>query len=193
MPLYADCSSLFLDPSNQLFCSEGSRHRVVKMSLQQSSSEVAVVAGTGCWGSGVYELNTPQGIFVSSNQDLYVADCGNNRVQRFRLGELNGTTVAGNGVSGTISLSGPTSIIIDADGYLFISDKWNNRVVGSGPFGFRCIVGCLGGWNSTSAHLNSPTSISFDRLGNLYVADQFNNRTQKFSILNNTCGESRWG
>jgi hypothetical protein len=186
MPLFADCTILFLGPSNGLYCSEDGSHRVVKISLLQPGSGVSVVAGMGCPGSGVYELNSPRGIFVSASQDLYVADCYNHRVQRYRSGELNWTTVAGNGVSGNISLYDPTSVILDADGYLFISDYHSHRVVGSGLFGFRCIVGCSGLSGSTSAYLYYPWSISFDSVSNLYVLDYYNNRVQRFQLISNT-------
>ena len=90
-------------------------------------------------------LSHPTGIFVTESLDLYVAEWGNDRVQLFRSGELNGTTVAGNGSIGTISLYGPTGVVLDADGYLFIVNYGSGSIVGSGPYGFRCLVGCSGG------------------------------------------------
>jgi hypothetical protein len=182
VPLPVPCDHIFLDANGSLYCTLSDHHRVVRVALNEPNRTVSTVAGTGCWGSGVYELNTPQGIFVSANQDLYVADSWNQRVQRFRLGELNGTTVAGNGAPGTISFHNPNSVILDFDGYLFISDYHNHRVIGSGPFGFRCIVGCSGGSGSSSTHLSYPTSISFDSEGNLYVLDSGNRRLQRFQL-----------
>jgi hypothetical protein len=184
-----DCWTLFMNPSHQLYCSEENRHQVVKITLGPSGNEVVRVAGTGYSGAGTNTLFNQYGIFVSDSQDLYVADCGNDRVQLFRSGQLNGTTVAGNGAPNTIALDCPTDVILDANEYLFISDLHYHRVVGSGPYGFRCIVGCWGGPSSGSAYLYYPMGISFDRLGNLYVADQYNHRIQKFNTLNNSCSE----
>jgi glucose/arabinose dehydrogenase len=73
-------------------------------------------------------LNSPYGIFVDVNFDLYIADNKNNRIQLFKSGHLNGTTVAGDN---TISseLWEPSDIVLDADGYLFIADSGNNRII----------------------------------------------------------------
>jgi hypothetical protein len=53
---------------------------------------------------------------------LYVADCFNSWVQKFRSGERNGITVAGNGASGTVILNKPIAVILDGSGYLYIAD-----------------------------------------------------------------------
>jgi sugar lactone lactonase YvrE len=180
------CWSLFIDSSNQVYCSEKDRHRVVKISSQQANSVVSIIAGTGCYGPGHHELHDPLGIFIASNQDLYVSDCWNHRVQRFRPGEVNGTTAAGNGVSGNLFLHCPASVILDADEYLFIADHHHHRVVGSGPFGFRCIVGCSEVKGIQANELSQPTIISFDSMGNLYVLDSSNSRLQRFQLINST-------
>ena len=137
-------------------------------------------------------LNSPQGIFVNSHFDLYVADCGNNRVQLFRSGEVNGTTVIVNGSNGLITLNCPMGIVLDGDGYLFILDGLHHRVIGSGPWGFRCVVGCSGSSGPGSNQLLNPQTMSFDRDGNLFVMDQGNDRIQKFLFENNSssCGKS---
>ncbi|CAF1405644.1 unnamed protein product [Adineta ricciae] len=134
---------LFIDINNYLYCSMLYADTVEKIWLD-SGMEITVVAGTGRAGSAPNELNEPMGIFVDTNLDLYVADSENNRIQLFPLNEKNGITVAGqNSADITIELSSPRAIILDADKYLFIADFTNDRIVGSGPNGFRCLVGYL--------------------------------------------------
>ena len=164
-------------------------HTVVRRWLDDISPTWTIVAGTnGTWGSTSTTLYQPHGIFVDINFDLYVADGKNHRIQLFRLGQSNGTTVAGNGASNTISLSWPAAVLLDADKYLFILEEVNHRIVRSGPNGFRCIVGCSG--SGSSAHqLRNPFSFSFDSYGNIYVADTGNNRVQKFLLATNSCGK----
>jgi hypothetical protein len=117
---------------------------------------------------------------------LYVADWGNNRIQLFQSGELNGFTVAGNtSPNFTITLYQPTGIVLDGDNYLFIVDSGNNRIVGSGSNGFRCLVGC-GGSGSASNQLNFPGTLSFDSFGNMFVTDVNNSRVQKFDLMINS-------
>ncbi|CAF4425652.1 unnamed protein product, partial [Adineta steineri] len=125
----------------------------------------------------------PCGIFIDIAVNLYVADCGNDRVQLMKSGEMNGTTINTN----TITLSCPTGVILDGDGYVFIVDSLNNRIVGSGANGFRCLVGCISGSSSLTNTLNNPTTLSFDSYGNIFVTDLGNERIQKFFFLNDSC------
>ena len=62
-------------------------------------------------------LFNPRGIFVNTQFDLYVADCGNKRIQQFHLGDINGITIAGNGVSNTITFKCSIAIIVDTSQY----------------------------------------------------------------------------
>ena len=183
------CYGLFLDIYDNIYCSMGDFHQVVKKLANTDANTTTIVAGTGSTGSTSNTLNTPQGIFVTSKFNLYVADAGNNRIQRFLPKQLNGTTVAGSGAPATMALNYPTGVILDSQGYLFIVDTNNNRIVGSSPNGFRCIVGCSSGSGTGADQLNYPRSLSFDTLGNLVVADTYNNRIQKFHLAINTCGK----
>jgi len=182
MSVPVSCFGVFIDISETLYCSAENTHRVFKKWLGDNSTIASAVAGTGTAGSTATMLNTPSGIFVDTNFDLYVADMGNDRIQLFRLGQSNGETI-----NTTIQLYGPVSIILDDDKYLFIVDRNNHRIIGSGSYGFRCIVGCSNSAGSTSNRLYFPRSIAFDSLGNLFVLDGFNNRIQKFAYLSNSC------
>ena len=118
--------------------------------------------------------------------NLYVADFFNDRIQCFRLNQLNGSTVTGNGASGTITLFHPIDVVVDADGYLFIFDCGNYRVIQSELTGFRCIIGCTGTSGSRLNQLKGPHSFSFDSYGNLFVTDNDNARVQKFALATNS-------
>ena len=185
------CSGMFVDVLDNLYCSQLVNHQVTRRSLLLPSSTITIVAGTGCNGSTDDTLTFPQGIFVTVQLDLYVADCGNNRVQLYRSGQLNATTVITNGSNGTaIVLSCPSGVVLDGDGYLFIVDQGHDRIIGSDRWGFRCVVACSG--QGTGANqLKVPQRMSFDRDGNLFVTDTNNNRIQKFFLLNTSCGKSR--
>ena len=183
------CQGIFIDISNNIYCSMRYAYQVVKKSLDTTSNILTVVAGTGSSGSTSTTLNEPYGIFVDDNFDLYVADIANNRIQLFHSGELSATTVAGSGSpTATISLNRPTSVVLDADKYLFIVDCDNHRIVASNAYGFRCIVGCSG-QGSTTDKLKYPWSMAFDSDGNIYVADQNNHRIQKFLLLTGLCSK----
>jgi hypothetical protein len=178
------CTRLFIDVHGNLYCSEEKSHRVIRTTPNVPNSAFVVVAGTGCSGSASNMLRDPDGVTVATNMDLYVADCKNDRIQLFRSGQLNGTTVAGNGASGTFGLSNPRDVILDANEYLFIVDSGNNRIIRSDPFGFRCIIGC-----SRFIGLKNPRSISFDNIGNIFIANDRNQSIMKFLLIENRNGK----
>jgi hypothetical protein len=181
------CFVLFIDDRNQLYCATNMDHRVVVTSLDGRVNLVRTVAGTGAAGSTSTTLNQPRGLFVDENFNLYVTDHVNNRVQFFRAGQLNASTVVGNTAPIPFALSFPTFILLDADGYLFVSDNNNNRIVGSGPNGFRCLVGCTQTAGSSMSQLFYPRAFGFFSNGDLVVLDSQNERVQIFNILSNPC------
>lgn len=84
-------------------------------------------------GSGNQLLRTPADLEIIDYLNvLYVADTGNNRIQKFSLGNLTGTTVAGNangtGGSSRNEFLEPSAIQVDSSGNLFVSDRYNHRL-----------------------------------------------------------------
>ncbi|CAF4069526.1 unnamed protein product, partial [Adineta steineri] len=188
MNVNGSCYGLFIDSNNNLYCSLKNLHQVVKLLLNNSTTIPTIAAGNGSAGSLSNMLNSPQGIYVDSNLNLYIADCANNRIQFVQTGQLNGVTIVGNGSSTNFTLNYPTGIVLDANGYLFIVDSYNHRIVASSYYGFRCIVGCLGGGSSAS-QLSFPQSMAFDSYGNIYVTDRNNSRVQQFTLQTNNCSK----
>ena len=185
------CYGLFIDVKENIYCSFPDPHYVIRWSPMDPINTTTIVAGNGTAGSALNQLNGPRGLLVDFNLNLYVADCFNNRVLRFAKGQLNGTVVVGSGAPGTIDLAYPSGLVFDADGYLFISDCSNHRIVGSGPSGYRCLVGCTTANGAAMDQLSQPYSLSFDSHGNLFVADRGNSRIQQFLLARNSCSESR--
>ncbi|CAF4161522.1 unnamed protein product, partial [Adineta steineri] len=181
------CYGIFVDISNNLYCSGLTSHQVVKKWLSDNVLTSTIVAGTGTAGSTATTLNCPYGIFVDAEINLYVADAYNNRIQMFPVGQFTGITLAGASAPGTITLYNPAGIILDGNGYLFLTDFYNNRVIGSGPYGYRCLFGCTTIPGSASNQLYFPASLNFDTYGNLFVADYNNGRILKFILASNSC------
>ena len=183
------CVGLFIDIYGDLYCSLGSLNTIVKKLFNDDINVTSTIAGNGTSNSASNTLNNPQGIFVDLKLNLYVADYANNRIQLFKLGLLNATTVVGNGSNETFALNGPTGIVLDADGYLFIVDSINNCIVGSTSDGYRCLVGCSTTNGLSLNQLYVPWNLGFDSYGNLFIADTFNSRIQKFLLMSNSCGK----
>jgi hypothetical protein len=98
MYVNGQCTGLFGDTNDNLYCSMSNIHQVIKKSLTSSTNSSTIVTGNGFNGSLSNMLNSPNAIFIDINFDLYVADYYNNRIQLFRPGELNGKTLVGDEV-----------------------------------------------------------------------------------------------
>ena len=183
------CFDIFIDILDNIYCSLDANHLILRKTLANLLNPIKIIAGTGIIGSTSYTLYYPNGIFVDTNLDLYVADSWNHRIQLFPLDITDGITVAGNTSSTpTITLNYPMTVILDINKYLFIVDTYNSRIVGSNQYGFQCIIGCNGS-GSTADQLNEPRSMNFDSFGNIFVSDAKNNRIQKFQLITNSCSK----
>lgn len=189
MSVNGSCHSLFIDINNTLYCSLGTQHKVMKISLNSGGIIPQLAAGNSTAGNGPYMLNNPRGIFVDLNFNLYVADCSNNRIQVFQPGQLNASTIAGSNAPITITLNCPTGIMLDSDGYLFIVDYYHHRIVRSNPNGYQCVIGCSGNAGNLANQLYNPYNFAFDTSGNILVSDQMNKRIQKFLLATNDCSK----
>jgi hypothetical protein len=191
MRVDAFCDSLFVDSNDTLYCSMSRKQKVMKTWLNDNAMTSTIAAGTGIRGSALNELNDPLGIFVDINFDLYVADCRNNRIQLFQLGQLYGKTIIGKGsLDGIDELKCPSAIVLDAEKNLFISDQDNDRIVILGPNGFQCLIGC-NKESSEFKQLSRPLTLSFDSFGNLYIMDHREDRIEKFLVSNNSCSKCK--
>ncbi|CAF1490277.1 unnamed protein product [Adineta steineri] len=168
MNISTGCWGIFIDINNTLYCSLYSVHKIVKRWLNSIVITSVDAIDTGYPNLSPHELNSPIGIFIDVNFDIYVADCGNYRIQVFRSGQFNGTTLIGNSTTNiSITLNRPTGVVLDSNKYLFIADQLYHRIIRQGPSGFYRLLGCTGQGSQ---------------------ADRDNNRIQKFIILNNSCG-----
>jgi uncharacterized protein (TIGR03437 family) len=113
-------------------------------------------------------------VAVDRDDNLFIADLGNNRVRRVsRSGVI--TTVAGGADS---TLNQPRGVAVDAAGNLFIADSHNFSIRKVSPDGVMTTVAGDGfrafsgdGGPATSARLDFPTRVSLDDRGNLFIVD----------------------
>lgn len=128
------------------------------------------------------ELIHPNGVAVDKEGYIYVADWGNNRVQKF---SQDGKFVAAFGCAGKKpgQFNCLTGMEINNDGKLFVGDFMNGRVqvVDADFENFAC-SGTEGGFENVACFgtegkgkLNQPEDIAFDSDGKIYVTDGKNN------------------
>ena len=51
------------------------------------NSAFTVMIGTGTSGTSTTQLSSPMGAFIDANQNIYVADYSNNRIQKYVYGK----------------------------------------------------------------------------------------------------------
>jgi uncharacterized protein (TIGR03437 family) len=130
---------LFVDSNNRLYIADIYNHRV---RMVTSDGIIHTVAGTGVAGyagdgglATQAELNSPAGVAVDSQGNVYIADTGNGAVRMVNTSGVI-STVAGAGQEGfsgdggfatQATLNGPRSMVPD-NGALHIADTNNNRI-----------------------------------------------------------------
>ncbi|HXI92776.1 MAG TPA: NHL repeat-containing protein [Blastocatellia bacterium] len=147
---------------------------------------VTTLAGTGLPGFSDGQatgaaFDTPCGVAVDKDGNVFVADTGNHAVRKITAqGEV--TTIAGGSGAGPqggeVRFNRPVGIGVTHDGFLFISDEASGKIVRIAPDGEgRTYAGSVAGFADSvggDARLNGPSSIAIDRQGVLFVADSQN-------------------
>ena len=103
----------------------------VNVNTKWSQNGVSAAGGNGK-GSGLNQLNDPEGVYVDDDQTLYVADYSNHRIVEWKVGATSGRVVAGGNGKGnrTDQLNGTTDVTVDKKSdCLIICDQGNQRVV----------------------------------------------------------------
>jgi YD repeat-containing protein len=133
----------------------------------------------GLAGAGSGELREPKGLAIDSAGNVWVADFGNNRVQKFNAATGKYEQKFGTEGTGEGQFKNPTGIAFSG-GNAYIVDYGNNRVQEVSTAGK--FIAQFGKEGTGNGEFKLPRGIATDPLtGNLYVADTGNNRVQEFS------------
>ena len=186
-----------VDSSGNLYISDDYHHRVRE--VVKSTGIIITVAGNGSKGFSGDEavatnamLNTPGGVAVDNDGNLYIADGLNFRIREVVKATGQIITVAGNGTQGFSGDGGPATdaalnnysggLAVDSVGNVFFADSLNFRireivkatgtiitVAGNGGYGSSGDGGA-----ATAAPIGTPQGLAIDNAGNLYIGDTYN-------------------
>jgi len=198
LPLVSDAA---MDASGNIYIAATYGNKIYKVT---SGGVITTFAGTGVAGpSGdggfatAAQLSVPRAVRVDANNNVLIADTGNNRIRKVAP---NGTitTFAGTGAFGFsgdggpaqfATLAGPSGLGIDSAGNVYIVDVNNRRirkvaangvittVAGNGTNGFSGE-----GVPAITAQFSfdgQTTRVAIDSSGNIYIPDQPNHRVRK--------------
>jgi hypothetical protein len=200
-------AGLALDSSGNTYIADSYySSQILKVS---STGIVTVVAGDGTNGySGdggpatSATLNQPQGIFIDSHGNIFIADTQNSVIREVMASTGDIQTVAGNGTAGysgdgvlatSTELNLPASIFVDGPGNIFIADSGNSiirEVVATTGIiqtvaGTPDVTGYSGdGALATKSVLDQPFGVFVDGTGNVFIADTFNSVIREVTIAN---------
>ncbi|MGV3561375.1 NHL domain-containing protein [Larkinella arboricola] len=207
---YINPSAIAVDAQGNIFITESNRSRGSLVRKIDANGIITTVAGQYTGGQGgngggyggdggpatSATLNSPAGLAVDAQGNVFIADAGNNRIRKI---DTNGiiTTVAGSGTRGytgdggpatSATLSSPGGIVVDPEGNLFMVDRGNyvvRKVDSNGIISTFAGTGHSGfggdGGPATEGVFFDPRGIEIDAQGSLLVADVNNQRIRKIT------------
>lgn len=174
------------DRQKRIFVSDRAWHRVSRWEPNVFAAPTGYVHAAdwetsgGGSGSGNREFNTPGPVAVDSKQGyIYVADIGNNRIQRLDSG-------SGAHLANWSPTPAPAAVAVDARGEVYVADVTNKTVIRGTVYDNSGIPGAeftppapVGTpWvpSSHEKHFNTPSYVAFGPQRRLWVCDTNNNR-----------------
>ena len=139
-----------------------------------ASGDVCQAAASG---AAAGQLSAPKGIAVTPNGKIWVADTGNNRLEKFsQTGGLI-LSLSGPG-SEPGKLKEPSAVTVAPDGSIWVADSGNNRIQAWNSS--LTLIHTIGKEGSGGGEFKAPAAIFADSSGNIWVGDQKNNRVEEF-------------
>jgi sugar lactone lactonase YvrE len=187
-----------VDKWNNIYYTDGSDHRVRKITADGIIHTIAGTGVAGYNGDGIpatdAQLNIPEGIAVDDTGNVYIGDRLNYRIRKINTSGII-TTIAGKGVAAftpdgaladTSAIIGVSCLIVDNLGNVFLPDNNRIRKIVNGTGVLTTVAGNgTSGYSGDggSATLASISTIRFtvDSVGNLYLSDGAAERIRKVS------------
>ncbi|CAF5012564.1 unnamed protein product, partial [Rotaria sp. Silwood1] len=157
---------------DSLIISDRWNKRVVRWPCQNGTRGETIISNIACWG-----------LTMDDNGSLYVVDVEKHEVRRYKIGDTQGTVVAGGNGQGNRpdQLSEPHYVFVDRDHSVYVSGYENHRVTKWEEGAKQGIVVAGGQGEGTSlTQLSYPQGVVVDQLGTVYVTDHGNHRIMRW-------------
>ncbi|CAF4980334.1 unnamed protein product, partial [Rotaria sp. Silwood1] len=168
-----DPRSVFCDRKTDcLIIGDHGNRRVLRWPRQNGTNGQIIISNIDC-----------SRLTMDNDGYLYVSDNSKHEVRRWKIGETNGTLVAGgNGPGHHLNqLNCPNHIFVDHENSVYVSDSDNHRVVKwmkDAKEGI--VVGGGQGKGTDLTQLTYPRGVIVDHLGTVYVSDYGNHRVVRW-------------
>ena len=148
--------------------------------IQKFDSSGEFICQWGNHGTEPGEFLRPQGLFVDKDDQLWIADASNHRIQIYDLKQNPPAFVRQFGSEGSEpgQLRYPYCIDMDAEGFVHVCELGNHRIQKFTPEGKS--VSIIGGAGRAPGQFHQPWGFAFDSTGAMNVIDSYNHRVQRF-------------
>jgi hypothetical protein len=158
-------TAIDVDVAGRLFVLD--RERETLTLYDPSLKEIATMGGPG-WEGGSFDQ--PAGLWARNGLDIYVADLGNHRIQRFDrtltyVSSLSSRAADDN----AISFGYPADVTVSRFGTLYICDTENNRIVKVDAANRP--EDSFGGFGAGAGKLEHPVQVEMGPGDQVYVLD----------------------
>jgi sugar lactone lactonase YvrE len=176
------------DSSGNLYVVDTGNHTIRKITSGGTVSTLAGLAGSSGSANGtgsVARFNSPLGITIDTNPNLYVTDTGNHTIRRITTAGdvvtyvgLAGSPGTADGFGNAARFNSPSGITVDSGFILYISDT-NNHTIRKVDGGTSSTLSGLAGTSGSAdglgnvARFNRPAGITFF-FDSIYVTDELN-------------------
>ncbi len=191
------------DSAGNLFVADSGNHVIRR--IDAASGEVTTWAGSGVAGyadgtGSAARFNTPWGLAIDANDNLYVADSGNHVVRKVTsarvvslVAGIPGIRGRGDGSATQATFDGPSGVAVSPQGVVFVADTQNHLVRaisdGTGAGTVSRVAGLDGGasgfrdGSGNFAAFALPMGIAVDAQSNLFVADAGNHAVRFIQVV----------
>lgn len=184
-------TSVCKDHLGNVYVADNGNHRIRKISSDGMVTTLAGGIQGFANGNGAQaKFNSPFGVCVDTNGNVYVADKGNNKIRKITpdgiVTTFAGSTLGfGDGTGTQARFNTPFGICIDTNGTLYVADYGNQKVRKITQSGVvTTLAGSTQGFSDglgNQAKFNYLRGICVDLNNNVYVADYNNHKIRKIT------------
>ena len=178
-------TSVAVDSLGNLYFSDTTANRIRRVSPDGTVITIAGADGPGLQGddgpASRAILNNPTGIAIDSENTVYFADTGNNRIRKItQIGQIStiaggGSDTSDEGIGLAAKLIQPMAVATDRNGNIYIAETGGNRI--------RLLnrAGTLTTLAGARSNLNQPRGLRVAENGDIFFADSGSNTIRRLS------------
>jgi uncharacterized protein (TIGR03437 family) len=178
-------SSVAVDTLGNVYLSDTSTNRIRRVSPDGTMVTIAGADEAGLRGddgpASRAILNNPTGIAIDTENNLYIADTGNNRIRKINaIGQIStiaggGSSTADEGTGLTAKLIEPMAVAADRNGNVYIAETGGNRI--------RLLnrAGTLTTLAGARSNLNQPRGLRVTDTGDVIFTDSGSHTIRRLS------------